>query len=65
MHVTTHYSRGAESLLTAQDAILERSVHTVRDTSKSIQAEPLRPSDSTMRRLARHYKDSHSPKYSV
>jgi hypothetical protein len=65
MHVTSNYYRGTESLPAAQDPILKRSGHTVSNTSKSIQAEPLRPSDRTMRRLARHYKDSHSPKYSA
>jgi hypothetical protein len=65
MHVTSDYYRGAETSLAAQDAIVGRSGQAFRDTSKSIQAEPLRPSNITMRRLARHYKDSRSPKYNA
>lgn len=65
MHVTSDYYRGGEFLPAAQDTLVERPVHSVRGTRKSIQVEPLRPSNCTMRRLARHYKDSRSPNYSA
>jgi len=64
MHVTSDYYRGGEHLPATPDSLVEHSSRFVRNT-KEIQVEPLRPSNSTMRKLARHYKDSHSPKYST
>ncbi len=60
MHVTSNYYRSGEHLPVTENTLLERATRSVRHARESIQAEPLRPSKSTMRRLARHYKDSRS-----
>jgi hypothetical protein len=65
MHVTSDYYRGGESLPAAQDTLVERPGYSVSGARKSIQVEPLRPSNCTMRRFARHYKNSRSPNYSA
>ncbi|MFT6059050.1 MAG: hypothetical protein ACJAS5_000477 [Lentimonas sp.] len=65
MHVTSDYYRGGKSLPVAQDVLMEHSSSAVRDARKSNQVEPLRPSNCTMRRLARHYKDSRSLNHSA
>jgi hypothetical protein len=65
MHVTSDYYRGGKSLSVAQDLLMEHSSSAVRDARKSNQVEPLRPSNCTMRRLARHYKDSRSLNHSA
>lgn len=65
MHVTSDYYRGGEHLPEAEDALVERWTRSVRHAKKSLQVEPLRPSRSTLRRLARHYEDSHALKRSA
>jgi hypothetical protein len=65
MHVTSDYYRGGKSLPVAQDVLIERSSSAVRDARKSNQVEQLRPSNCTMRRLARHYKGRRSLNHSA
>jgi hypothetical protein len=65
MHVTSDYYRGGEHLPEAEDALVERWSRSVQNARKSLQVEPLRPSRSTLRQLARHYQDSHSLKRSA
>jgi hypothetical protein len=65
MHVTSDYYRGGEHSPEQEDALLARWSRSVRNARKSLEAEPLRPSRSTLRRLARHYQDSHALKHSA
>lgn len=65
MHVTSDYYRGGEHLPEVEDALVERWSRSVRNARKRLQVEPLRPSRSTMRQLARHYENSHSLKHSA
>ena len=65
MHVTSDYYRGGEHLPEAGDALVERWSRSVRNARESLQVEPLRPSISTMRQLARHYDEGHALKHSA
>ena len=65
MHVTSDYYRGGEHQPEQEDALLERWSRSVHNARKGLQAEPLRPSRSTLRRLARHYQVSHALKHSA
>lgn len=65
MHVTSDYYRNGEHLPEAEDALVARWSRSVQNARKSLQAEPLRPSRSTLRRLARHYQDGHALKRSA
>ena len=68
MHVTSDYYRGGEHLPEEEkeeDALVARWSRSVKNARKGLGAEPLRPSRSTLRRLARHYQDSHALKHSA
>jgi hypothetical protein len=65
MHVTSDYYRSAEHLPEVEDGLVERWSRSVKNARKGLGAEPLRPSSNTLRRLARHYQDSHALKHSA
>ena len=65
MHVTSDYYRSREHLPEGEMGILERWNRSVQNATKGGQAEPLRPSRSTLRQLARHYEASHPLKHSA
>jgi hypothetical protein len=65
MHVTSDYYRGGEHLPEQADSLVERWSRSVQNARKNLEAEPLRPSRSTLRRLARHYEANHALKRSA
>jgi hypothetical protein len=65
MHVTSDYYRSREHQPEEEMGLVERWGSSVQNARKGLGAEPLRPSRSTLRRLARHYENSHALKHSA
>lgn len=65
MHVTSDYYRNGEHLPEQADGLVERWTRSIQNARKHVEAEPLSPSNNTLRQLARHYQASHSLKHSA
>ena len=65
MHVTSDYYRGREHPPEAVLGLAERWSRSVQNAKRTLDAKPLCPSRSTLRRLARHYENSHGLKRSA
>lgn len=65
MHVTSDYYRGGEHTPEQVGGLVERWNRSLRNAQKRVEAEPLSPSRSTLRRLARHYQENRSLKRSA
>ena len=65
MQVTSDYYRNSEHRPELKDGLLECWTRSVQNAKEAFDVEPLRPSRSTLQKLARHYQKSRSIKRSA
>ena len=65
MHVTSDYYRSREHQPEEEMGSVECLSRSAQSVKQVQDVEPLCPSKSTLRRLARHYENSHALKHSA
>ena len=65
MHVTSDYYRSREHQPEEEVGHVECWSRSVQSAKQAQDVEPLCPSQNTLRRLARHYENSHALKHSA